>query len=324
MLSLALRHRPPLSLLRSFSAAAPKPSAAEIKELRVLSGSAPLIACRNALADTYDPATSSFSVTAALDHLRLKEGGKIKAKTADREMAEGLVCLTASRRGGMTAASVSCETDFAAKGSVFVSLLRDVTSAAATDASLSSSTAESLLSDSPALQARWDEASLSVRENMSVRSLSNLSSPNFFSTYVHGKVADEAGDGRDLSAGKLGSFVELAGELDDAEMDAVGRSLAMHVVAAKPLYLDFDSIPGDVLEKEKAFVLAKMEEEEKESGKAKPDNIREKIAGGKLRKWAEGIVLLDQSHMADPDGAQVKKVLKAAGVECKGFGLVQV
>lgn len=91
----------------------------------------------------------------------------------------------------------------------------------------------------------------------------------------------------------------------------------MHIVAASPKYLSLDNIPNNIVEEEMNIVKAQMEAAD--NGK-KPPEILEKIAKGKFGKWASGVCLLEQEHVADPaGGGAVKKVLKREGVDCAGF-----
>ena len=319
-------HPPRMCLTRALSSTPPKPSTSDIKELRTQSGSAPLIAVRNALVETYTEA-SGFNIAAALKHLRLQEGNKIKTKTTGRAMKEGLVCLTSSSPTTLTALSISCETDFSGKSPLFVNMVQDFTAHTHTNDHATPPTPENLLTNAPDLQTIMEEAALSLRENMTVSNVIKFNHEgSFFATYVHNKVTDHPPKSTAVSMdlGKVGSYVELTGDNPPAELDAIGKQLAMHIVAAKPRYLSMDSVPPEVLAEERAFILTAMTEEEKNAKKPKSDEIKAKIAEGKLNKWAKSIVLLEQEHMASPDGGFVKKLLKQEGVECLSFGLINV
>jgi elongation factor Ts len=100
-------------------------------------------------------------------------------------------------------------------------------------------------------------------------------------------------------SGKVGVMVQVNCETDFVantdDFQALARDIAMHIAAAKPLAVSADSIPSDEVEREKAVYMAQMAEE------GKPENIREKIVEGKLRKWFEEVALLEQPFVKDPD-----------------------
>ena len=316
-------------LLRNFSSApspsAPSPSAADIKELRKLSGSAPLLACRSALTETY--ADGAFSVSAALKHLRATSVTKTKSKTAGRLISEGTVAITESGWGRAVGVSLGCETDFAAKSDAFLSFTTEILDGIPSSEGVTvgdgledyALMGQEVVTSSPLLTTAWDQAVLTVRENMTVRGAFSVAEPeSYFATYVHNKMSVGSGS----SAGTTGAVVELRmkdGERDEGRLEEVGRKLAMHCVATKPSYLSLAAVPDGVVKEETEFFLRQMRDEEAEKGgKPKPDDIKEKIVKGKVGKWMKGICLLEQEHVAE-DGQVVKKVLEKEGVEVRGF-----
>jgi len=118
--------------------------------------------------------------------------------------------------------------------------------------------------------------------------------------YVHGRIP-----GSDC-AGTSAAVVEIA-KVDDSskatreEMVDAGKKLAMHVVAAKPTYLNPDAVPADVLEKEKAILMEQM------ADSGKPADILEKIVTGRMRKFYEGVCSTDQAHMVEEGNPKVSK-----------------
>merc|ERR1712125_197776 len=100
------------------------------------------------------------------------------------------------------------------------------------------------------------------------------------------------------------------GKAEDA-----AKKLAMHVVAAKPVYLDVTSVPPEVVEKEKSILMEKM------ANTNKPAEILDKIITGQLRKFYEGICLTEQTHMVEEGNPKVGKLLEKMGLKAKGFGL---
>ena len=182
------------------------------------------------------------------------------------------------------------------------------------------------------MKSLWDEATLAVRENMTVRQAYVISGKDdsCFTSYLHNNLTPPSLSSG-WAVGKTGAFVEMGmlestGDKgkDSAVMEAEGRKLAMHIVAMKPGYLDVDDVPAEKREEERKIFLDQLEEEEKASGKkGKPADIKEKIVKGKLGKWIKGIALMEQEHVANgEEGGVVGKVLKGKGVECRGFKLL--
>ena len=107
-------------------------------------------------------------------------------------------------------------------------------------------------------------------------------------------------------------------------MEREGRKLAMHIVAMKPEFLDLEDVPEAKRKEEEDVFLAQMEKEEAESGKKpKPEDIKRKIISGKMNKWAKGVALMEQEHVANgEEGGVIGKILEKNRMECRGFGLL--
>ncbi|GMH80160.1 hypothetical protein TL16_g08427 [Triparma laevis f. inornata] len=306
-----------------------------------------MLACRNALVDTAVDGT--FDVQLALKHLRETQTSKTKTKTEGRAMGEGSVAFTQSAFGEASGLALTCETDFAAKSDTFVKFSREllnefpkVVEGSESLSSVKLHSGNSIVESDAKIQKTWDEALATIRENMSVRGAFSVKKEgSYFATYVHNKqISDGYDDGIDV--GKVGAVVELTGDVSAEKFEEVrtkpseellitlyllvasllgssqvGKRLAMHIVAASPKYLSLDNIPNNIVEEEMNIVKAQMEAAD--NGK-KPPEILEKIAKGKFGKWASGVCLLEQEHVADPaGGGAVKKVLKREGVDCAGF-----
>jgi elongation factor Ts len=114
------------------------------------------------------------------------------------------------------------------------------------------------------------------------------------------KAANEGAIGTYIHhSGKVGVMVELNCETDFVantdDFQALAKDIAMHIAAAKPLAVSSDNIPADEVERERAVYLAQIEEE------GKPENIREKILEGKMKKWFKDMALMEQPFVKDPD-----------------------
>lgn len=100
-------------------------------------------------------------------------------------------------------------------------------------------------------------------------------------------------------AGRIGVLVEVNCETDFAakseDFVEFTRNIAMHIAASSPLGVERDQIPAEVIERERAIYMAQA----RESGK--PENILEKMVEGKMRKFYEEVVLLEQKYVKDPE-----------------------
>ncbi|MEQ9568826.1 MAG: translation elongation factor Ts [Longimicrobiales bacterium] len=115
-----------------------------------------------------------------------------------------------------------------------------------------------------------------------------------------GKSASEGTIGTYVHhSGKVGVMVELNCETDFVantdDFQQLARDLAMHIAASGPIAVSSDEIPADEVARERAVYAAQVAEE------GKPENIREKIVEGKLKKWFKDVALLDQPFVKDPD-----------------------
>lgn len=123
-----------------------------------------------------------------------------------------------------------------------------------------------------------------------------------------GRSADNGVIGHYIHSDKsIGVLVELNSETDFAsrseEFRELAHDMAVHIAASDPLYISVEDIPEDVLEKEKGVYKKDIE--------GKPENVQEKILEGKLVKYYEEVVLLEQKYVKD-DSKKIKDVLNDA------------
>src|SRR6266851_4221441 len=215
---------------------------------------------------------------AAVDWLR-KKGLAAAAKKAGRIAAEGLIGV-ATRGIAGAVVEVNAETDFVARNELFQAFVRAVAALAV---------AEELT-----------ELIGRIGENMVLRRVERLA-------VGHGVVASYVHNTLGPGLGKIGVLVALESEAAGEALAALGRQLAMQVAAANPLYLDIASVPAAALERERAVLR------EQAKGSAKTDEIAERIVEGRLRKFYEETVLLEQIFVIDGEGKnRVGKVVEAA------------
>jgi elongation factor Ts len=269
-------------------------TAALVKQLREQTG-AGMMDCKTALVET------GGDLEEATDWLR-KKGLAAAAKKAGRLASEGLIGLEVEGRRGVVL-EVNSETDFVARNRDFQALVRSI----ATLALSSGGDLERLLQTTVPASGRSvaDEITHNIAvigENLSLRRVAAIEvGEGAIGSYVHSALAP--------GLGKIGVLVGLQ-SAGDPELGALGKQLAMHVAAAKPLAVSVDRLDARALERERAIYA----EQARASGK--PDNIVDKIVDGRVRKFYEEVVLLEQPYVIDPDlkvKAAIERVAESIG-----------
>ena len=268
-------------------------TAALVKELREKTG-AGMMDCKRALAET------DGHLENAEDWLR-KKGLSAAARKAGRVASEGLVgAVTRGKVGALV--EINSETDFVARNDIFQHFVRTVTEAAlGAGDELERLKATSFPGSGRNIGDELTHMIATIGENMALRRARRLEVKNgVVVSYVHGSLAP--------GLGKIGVLVALESTGDHGKLAAVGRALAMHVAAANPQFLDVASVDKAVLERERDV----LREQARASGKA--DAILEKMVEGRLRKFYEDVVLLEQTYVRDQE-SRVKQVVDAAAKE---------
>jgi elongation factor Ts len=276
-------------------------SASLVKQLREMTG-AGMMDCKKALGET------AGEIDAAVDWLR-KKGLAAAAKKAGRVASEGLVAVVVD---GKEAALVelNAETDFVARNEEFQSFLREVAPLAIKVKDLDGLKAAKM-KDGRTVEEALTQLIAKIGENMTLRRMERLSIDNgVIASYVHNAIAPELG--------KIGVLVALRSTGDASKLAPVARQIAMHVAAAGPQSVSVDALDPSSVARERAVLI----EQAKASGKSQ--EIAEKMVEGRLRKFYEDVVLLEQLYVIDGE-SRVKKIVadlaKTAGapVEIAGF-----
>jgi len=268
-------------------------TAALVKELREKTG-AGMMDCKRALAET------AGDLEGAVDWLR-KKGLSAAAKKAGRVAAEGLVGV--ATRGTLGAVlEVNAETDFVARNETFQHFVRTATELALT----TGDDIERLRGAAFPGTGRnvGDELThliATIGENMALRRVRRLE-------VKHGAVLGYVHNALAPGLGKIGVLVALESTGDGEKLAALGKQLAMHVAAARPDYLDITSVDKAALERERDV----LREQSRASGK--PEAIIEKMVEGRLRKFYEEVVLLEQTYVVDGE-SRISKVIEASAKE---------
>ncbi len=268
-------------------------TAALVKELREKTG-AGMMDCKRALGET------AGDLEGAVDWLR-KKGLAAAAKKAGRVAAEGLV--GAATRGTTGAVvEINSETDFVARNDTFQHFVRAVTELALEAGDdIERLKAAPYPGGSRSVGDELTQLIATIGENMALRRARRLQVKNgVVVSYVHNALAP--------GLGKIGVLVALESAADAGKLAAVGRQLALHVAAANPQYLDIPSVDKAALDRERDV----LREQARASGKA--EEIIGKMVEGRLRKFYEEVVLLEQVFVIDAE-TKVAKVIDAASKE---------
>jgi elongation factor Ts len=257
-------------------------SASAVKDLREKTGVG-MMEAKKALEET------GGDFEKAVDLLR-KKGLSAAAKKAARVAAEGMIASTI-QAGGKTGVmlEVNSETDFVAKNSDFQHFAQELAELVAARKPTDVAAMSQLLIGSDTVEARRNALIQKIGENIAIRRFVRYETSGNIAVYLHGT--------------RIGVMVDYTG--GDEQL---GRDMAMHIAAANPQFLNRETVPPDVLDRERAVYEAQA----KESGK--PAAIIGKMVEGKLEKFYSEACLMDQVFIKDPDGKlKIRDCLKKAG-----------
>ncbi len=282
-------------------------TAAMVKQLREMTG-AGMMDCKAALGET------GGEMEEAVDWLR-KKGLAKAAKKSGRTASEGLVAVAVKREGAGAkgvVVEVNSETDFVARNDVFQKMVAQIADAAlTTSGDVDAVRAAEFPGAGKTIGEHIAEMVGQIGENLSLRRSAALSvDEGAIASYVHGRVVD--------GAGRIGVIVALKSSGDKAKLEALGKKIAMHVAAARPLAGVIADLDPAVVKREKDILA------EQARGSGKPENIIEKMVEGRLRKFYEEVVLLEQVYVIDGE-TPIRKVIENAAkdvgapVEFGGF-----
>mgnify|MGYP003465722567 CR=1 FL=1 len=263
-----------------------------VKELRELTGLG-MMECKKALTET------NGDMKAAEDLLRIKSGAKA-SKAAGRIAAEGVIGAYISADGKQGAlVEVNCETDFVAKNDDFISFAKNLAELIATK----NLTDISALNDASLPQGETVEAIrkalvMKLGENISIRRCGRHATQNRLASYLHGT--------------KIGVMIDYEGG-----DETLGKDLAMHIAASKPICVSKEQVSSELLEHERQIFTAQAAE----SGK--PANIIEKMVDGRIAKYLAEITLLGQPFVKDPEQT-IDKLLSQKQARVNSFTMFVV
>ena len=250
-------------------------TAKDVKALREMTNVG-MMDCKKALVE------NDGDMNKAVEWLREKGLAKA-AKKSGRIAAEGMAYATVENGVGV-AVEVNCETDFCAKSELFVPFVKDIATVVAKNdpKDLDALMACPYPGKDLTVAETMPEKVMAIGENLKIRRFRRFAE-NTSVAYVH-------------AGGKIGVIVNLAveGGIDATE---IGKDVAMQIAALNPRFWDKSDVTPEVLDEEKKILIAQMDGDPKMA--AKPQQIKEKIAQGKLNKFYEENCLLQQDFVKD-------------------------
>ena len=278
-------------------------TAAQVKELREKSG-AGMMDCKKALNET------NGDMDAAVDWLRTK-GLAAAAKKSGRVASEGLVAASVS--GGVGAlVELNSETDFVSRNDEFQTFAKALADIALRVNDLDELKAADFPDTGRTVEDELTQKIATIGENMTLRRMKKVSvDAGLVVPYMHNAVAD--------GLGRIGVLVGLSSNADEGVLSTLGKQLAMHIAATSPASLSVDDLDPAMVQRERDVLI----EQAKSSGK--PQDIAEKMVEGRMRKYYEEVVLLEQTFVVDGESkinAVIEKAAKDAGsaVALTAFG----
>ena len=234
--------------------------------------------CKKALMET------DGNVDKAIELLREK-GLANQAKKADRVAAEGMVVAKVNDNNTIGAVvEVNSETDFVANTDEFKAFVNSVadTIIEKNPADVDALKACTISGGEMTVEEALQELFLKIRENLQIRRFVRLE--GILVPYIHG-------------GGKIGVMVKAEADSATEGVLTAAKDCALQVAAMNPPYLCREDVPASVLEEEKKIILAQMAEDPKMA--SKPDQVKEKIAAGKVGKYYSENCLLEQTFVKD-------------------------
>ncbi len=265
-----------------------------IKELREKSG-AGMVDCKNALLQ------NDNDVEKSIDWLR-KKGLSVAAKKSGRVAAEGLVGVNITNNQACLI-EINSETDFVSRNEQFQKFVSDCSKIAVTaNGDLKNLLNSKFINSDNTVEDELTKNVATIGENLNIRRIEkiNLDEPGIIVSYVHNSVSE--------NLGKIGVILSLKSNADKNSLENIGKKIAMHIAASNPISLNLESLDSKIIDKEKQVLI----EQAISSGKSK--EIAEKMVEGRIRKFCEEVVLLEQTFVIDGK-SKIKDILKQYSTE---------
>lgn len=268
-------------------------TASLVKELRDRTG-AGMMDCKKALTE------ANGNIEDAIDVLR-KKGLSKAAKKGDREASAGVVAAKVEGNKGIVV-EVNSETDFVARNEKFQTFVKKVADVAFDANGDVAKIMESEMDGSNVKDELANQIA-TIGENLNIRRSDVVEVANgAVISYIHNRVAD--------NQGLMGVLVGIESTADKAKIQEIGDTIAMHIAASAPSFLNIEDVDPAALEREKSI----FRETALQSGK--PAEIVEKMISGRINKYYEEVVLNEQAFFMEPS-KKIKDVVASIGGDAK-------
>lgn len=274
-------------------------TAAMVGQLRAKTD-APMMECKKALTE------ADGDMDKAEEILRVKLGSKA-SKASSRVTAEGVISAYIAGSVGALL-EVNCETDFVSKNDDFLAFVNACAKLVAEKNPADVAELSALPLNGKSVEEVRTELIGRIGENMSLRRFARFETGASLASYLHGT--------------RIGVMVEYEGGDEQ-----VGKDVAMHVAAMKPVALSAEQVPADLIEKERSIAQQKADEDAAkavaEGKKAQPAEIVAKRIDGSVQKYLKEVSLLNQPFVKN-DKQSIEQMLKAANATVKSFAMFVV
>ncbi len=259
-----------------------------VKELREKTGVG-MMDCKTALLE------NNGDIESSIDWLRTKGIAKA-AKKEGRVASEGLIAIEKDESLAAII-EVNSETDFVARNDDFQEVVKTLGKLATSSNNLDDLLTKKISDKDLSVKEYITEMIASIGENINLRRMKKITNDNgIISSYIHSQVVD--------GMGKIGVLVSLESDADKLQLSDLGRKIAMHIAATNPISINIADIPSDILDREKNILI----EEARASGK--PEDIIEKMTEGRLKKFYQESVLLEQTFVVDGE-SKIEEILNS-------------
>ena len=261
-------------------------TASMVKDLREQTGLG-MMECKRALSE------ADGDMKKAEELLRIKSGAKA-SKAASRVAAEGVVGIHVAHSGKAAAmVELNSETDFVAKNDEFRAFANGLAKLVAEENPADVERLGALTIGGSTVEATRQALVQKIGENMTIRRFARVETEGRVASYVHGT--------------KIGVLVDHTGD------EQLGKDLAMHIAALKPVAVNRDQVSVELIERERAIASARAAE----SGK--PANIVEKMVDGAITKYLSEVTLLGQAFVKGDGKQTVEQLLKSSNSNVANF-----